>query len=179
MGATVRHATVHPGGFVAAGAVIPDNVEIKEGEIWAGNPGKFLRTITPLEREVLKEHLEEMQELANIHSEETEKNSREVINGSAYRPDAGANVEEYLKNLENYPFNYTEDDSEFLEQRVLLKERLEYPEWGKDYEPYRFEDKTLPEKFKVGLHEEELAEVALKLKNKESFADRKPWTSAF
>jgi carbonic anhydrase/acetyltransferase-like protein (isoleucine patch superfamily) len=58
MGATVRHATVQSGGFVAAGAVIPDNIEVKEGEIWAGNPGKFLRNITPLEREVLKEHLE-------------------------------------------------------------------------------------------------------------------------
>lgn len=29
MGATVRHATVHSGGFVAAGAVIYDNAEIK------------------------------------------------------------------------------------------------------------------------------------------------------
>ncbi len=48
MGATVRHATIHSGGFVAAGAVIADNVEVKEGEIWAGNPGKFLRNITPL-----------------------------------------------------------------------------------------------------------------------------------
>jgi len=26
MGATVRHATIHSGGFVAAGAVIQDNV---------------------------------------------------------------------------------------------------------------------------------------------------------
>jgi carbonic anhydrase/acetyltransferase-like protein (isoleucine patch superfamily) len=68
MGATVRHATVHSGGFVAAGAVIPDNAEVKEGEIWAGNPGRFLRTVTPLEREVLQEHLEEMHELAAIHS---------------------------------------------------------------------------------------------------------------
>jgi len=50
MGATVRHATVHQGGFVAAGAVLFDNIEVKEGEIWAGNPGKFLRNITPLER---------------------------------------------------------------------------------------------------------------------------------
>lgn len=29
MGATVRHATVQSGGFVAAGAVINDNVEVK------------------------------------------------------------------------------------------------------------------------------------------------------
>lgn len=58
MGATVRHATVHSGGFVAAGAVVTEGQEVKEGEIWAGNPARFLRGVTPLEREVLREHLE-------------------------------------------------------------------------------------------------------------------------
>ena len=58
MGATVRHATVHSGGVVAAGAVVTDGKEVKEGEIWAGNPARFLRGVTPLEREVLREHLE-------------------------------------------------------------------------------------------------------------------------
>lgn len=33
MGATVRHAKVETGGLVAAGAVIGDNVIIKEGEV--------------------------------------------------------------------------------------------------------------------------------------------------
>lgn len=143
MGATVRHATVQSGGFVAAGAVIADNVEVKEGEIWAGNPGRFLRNITPLEREVLQEHLEEMQELATIHSEETEKSSREVINGSGYKENANSNLEEYLQNLEYYPFAYSEEDSEFIEQRVLMRESIDFPEWGKDYEPYRYENKNV------------------------------------
>jgi carbonic anhydrase/acetyltransferase-like protein (isoleucine patch superfamily) len=85
MGATVKHATVEKGGFVAAGAVIEDNEVIKEGEVWAGNPAKFLRNMTPLEREVIYEHLEEMQELACIHSEETEKTQRDLLNGEQYR----------------------------------------------------------------------------------------------
>ena len=67
MGATVRQATIHSGGFVAAGAVVTEGKEVQEGEIWAGNPARFLRGVTPLEREVLKEHLEEMVELAAIH----------------------------------------------------------------------------------------------------------------
>jgi len=50
MGATVKHATVEKGGFVAAGAVVEDNSVVKEGEVWAGNPARFLRTMTPLER---------------------------------------------------------------------------------------------------------------------------------
>lgn len=128
---------------MAAGAVIADNVEVKEGEIWAGNPGRFLRNITPLEREVLQEHLEEMQELATIHSEETEKSSREVINGSGYKENANSNLEEYLQNLEYYPFAYSDEDSEFIEQRVLMRESIDFPEWGKDYEPYRYENKNV------------------------------------
>ena len=60
-----------------------------------------------------------------------------------------------------------------------MKETLEYPEWGRDYEPYRYENKNVSEKFKIGLHDEEFAEVATKLKQKESFSDRKPWTNAY
>lgn len=88
-------------------------------------------------------------------------------------------MEDYLDNLATYNFAYTEDDSEYLEQRILLKEKVELSEWGQDYEPYRFENKGLPEKFRVGIHEEEFAKVALKLKQKESFSDKKPWTNAF
>lgn len=50
MGATVRHSTVHSGGMVAAGAVVNPGSEVKEGEIWAGNPAQLLRNVTPLER---------------------------------------------------------------------------------------------------------------------------------
>jgi len=49
---------------------------------------------------------------------------------------------------------------------VLLREKLQYPEMGTDYEPYSFENRHLSEKFRVGRHEDEFAEVALKLKEK-------------
>jgi hypothetical protein len=60
-----------------------------------------------------------------------------------------------------------------------LKETIQSIEFGQDYEPYRFENKNVSEKFKVGRHEEEFAEVGLHLKNKESFKDRKPWDNAY
>ena len=82
-----------------------------------------------------------MQDLAVIHDEEAEKTTREVVNGANFREDDTANIEEYLKDADFYQYNYTENDSEFLEQRVLLKETIQYPEWGTDYEPYRFEDR--------------------------------------
>lgn len=120
-----------------------------------------------------------MQELATIHSEETEKTTREVVNGSGFREDLNANIEEYLENVAENRYTYTEDDSEFLEQRILLKETIPLPEWGTDYEPYRFENRNVSAKFKVGQHEDEFAEVALKLKAKESFKDRRPWDSPY
>jgi hypothetical protein len=76
------------------------------------------------------------------------------VNGSNYREDYGANIDDYIDDMGSYIFAYSEDDAEFLEQRLVMKEKLEYPEFGKDYEPYRYEDKNIPEKFKVGLHEE-------------------------
>lgn len=138
MGATVRHAIVHSGGFVAAGAVVPDGSEVREGEIWAGNPARLLRAVTPLEREVLREHLQEMHDLAVIHSEETEKTTRDVVLGSGYAAEENSGVEEYLNSVGINDYNYTEDDSEVLEQRILMKETIPLPEWGTDYEPYRF-----------------------------------------
>lgn len=54
MGATVRHATVEPEGIVAAGAVVPDNVTIPSMQIWAGNPARYIRTITPIEKQILR-----------------------------------------------------------------------------------------------------------------------------
>ena len=52
--------------------------------------------------------------------------------------DQGANLEDYLNDMPDYQYAYTEDDSEHLESRILLKENMEFPEWGRDYEPYRF-----------------------------------------
>ena len=104
--------------------------------------------------------------MAVIHDEEAEKTTRDVVNGANFREDENANIEEYLENVNENKYNYSEDDSEFIEQRVLLRETMKYPEWGTDYEPYRFEDRGLSEKFRVGKHEDEFAEVALKLKTK-------------
>ena len=91
--------------------------------------------------------------MAVVHSEETEKSTREVVNGSGFREDANSNIEHYLENVSENRFGYSEDDSEFIEQRVLLAERIRLPEWGTDYEPYRFEDRRTADKFRVGRHE--------------------------
>jgi len=47
MGAIVMdRAVVESGAMVAAGALVPPGKRIKKGEIWAGNPARFLRMMT-------------------------------------------------------------------------------------------------------------------------------------
>ena len=67
-----------------------------------------------------------MHELASIHNEQTEKSTRDVINGK-YNIDDGANIEQSMKDNIQYPYQYSEDDAEFIEQRILLKETIQYP----------------------------------------------------
>jgi carbonic anhydrase/acetyltransferase-like protein (isoleucine patch superfamily) len=43
-------AVVETGAMVAAGAVVPPNKRIPAGQLWAGNPARYLRDLTPEER---------------------------------------------------------------------------------------------------------------------------------
>ncbi len=43
-------AVVEKGGWVAAGALVTPGKRIPAGQIWAGNPAKFFRLLTPEER---------------------------------------------------------------------------------------------------------------------------------
>ncbi len=50
MGAKVMDfAVVESGAFVAAGALITPRKQVKSGELWAGNPAKLLRPVSPEE----------------------------------------------------------------------------------------------------------------------------------
>ena len=47
MGAIVMDgARVESGAMVAAGALVPPGKVVKKGELWAGNPAKFMRTLS-------------------------------------------------------------------------------------------------------------------------------------
>lgn len=50
MGSSVRSgAKINSNTVIAAGAVIPEGVEVKSNQIWAGNPARYLRDLTPEE----------------------------------------------------------------------------------------------------------------------------------
>lgn len=74
----------------------------------------------------------------------------------------------------------SETDEEFLEQRILLKRKFEFPEVTKDYEPYTYDTSSFSGKFNVGIHDEEMKRVATKIKQKEEFVnDRRPWQTPY
>ena len=82
-----RGARVESFGVVSAGAVVPEGVTVPSGQIFAGAPARYLRDLTQEEKHLMAEHKMEMQQLAQVYSEETEKSFREVLNSQ----------DEYLK----------------------------------------------------------------------------------
>ena len=71
--------------MVAAGSVVPPGTIIPSGQIFAGNPAKYLRDLKPDELEALKENSHELRELASVLVEETEKTHSEILNDKLYR----------------------------------------------------------------------------------------------
>lgn len=54
MGATVMDfAVVETGGYVAAGALLTPKKTVPAGQMWAGNPAKYFRDVTPQEAEYI------------------------------------------------------------------------------------------------------------------------------
>ena len=82
-----KGAVVESGAMVAAGSFVPAGAKVPSGQVWAGHPAKFLRDLTAVERENLREQHQEYAKLAEIHSErtflvnrDTEKPMRQYIN---------------------------------------------------------------------------------------------------
>jgi carbonic anhydrase/acetyltransferase-like protein (isoleucine patch superfamily) len=58
-------ARVEKFGMLAAGAVLTPKKIVKSGEIWAGNPAKFFRQMTQIEKDYIKISAQNYIELAN------------------------------------------------------------------------------------------------------------------
>ncbi|CAK90824.1 unnamed protein product (macronuclear) [Paramecium tetraurelia] len=124
MGSTIKQgASVQ--GIVAAGSLVPEGTQIKQGEVWAGSPAKYLRDITPQELQILREYKQELLELAQVHGEETSKNFRQVVIDTDERliKQSRGTEEEALQKIAelNFPLEY--EDEEFIEQRVFMKQQ--------------------------------------------------------
>jgi len=93
MGATVMDgAVVEKHSMVAAGAVVPQNVRVKSGQIWAGNPARFLRDLTPEEKAFLSQSAGNYVSLAETHRAENAKTFEEVERDKQLRRERGGFV---------------------------------------------------------------------------------------
>lgn len=90
MGATVMDgAVVERHAMVAAGAVVPPNARVPAGQVWAGNPAKFLRDLTPEEVAFLSTSAGNYVKLAATHREENSKTFEEVERDKQLRRERG------------------------------------------------------------------------------------------
>lgn len=79
MGATLSEGVVvRKGSMVAAGAVVAPGTEIPAGQIWGGNPAKFLRALKPNESSFLLESAEHYKKVAAEHLKENSASLEDV-----------------------------------------------------------------------------------------------------
>jgi len=154
MGATVSNgSTIQSYGVVAAGAVIPEGTTVPSYQIWAGNPARYLRDLTNEEKEVLDEFHDEIQSLAKIHSEETEKPFRQIIDDrDRVTEEEHYDPEEFaLKKLQELGMPVEAEDENYIEHRVLYKQpsKPEEQYWKKHYDPYEQDVYNFPDSFKA------------------------------
>lgn len=59
--------------MVAAGSEVAAGTVVQTGQVYAGSPAKYLRDLTQEEKHMISHYKEEMQQMAKIYCEETEK----------------------------------------------------------------------------------------------------------
>ncbi|GLT40117.1 hypothetical protein SLA2020_142730 [Shorea laevis] len=96
MGATLLDGVVvEKHAMVAAGALVRQNTRIPNGEVWGGNPAKFLRKLTDEEIEFISKSANNYFNLAQIHAAENAKSFEEIEFEKALRKKFARRDEEY------------------------------------------------------------------------------------
>uniref|UniRef100_A0A9I9CZY6 Gamma carbonic anhydrase 1, mitochondrial n=1 Tax=Cucumis melo TaxID=3656 RepID=A0A9I9CZY6_CUCME len=79
MGATLLDGVVvEKNAMVAAGALVRQNTKIPSGEVWGGNPAKFLRKLTDEEIAFISQSATNYLNLAQVHAAENAKSFDEI-----------------------------------------------------------------------------------------------------
>ncbi|KAI4316832.1 hypothetical protein L6164_024772 [Bauhinia variegata] len=96
MGATLLDGVVvEKHGMVAAGALVRQDTRIPSGEVWAGNPAKFLRKLTDEEIAFISQSATNYNNLAQVHAAENAKPFDEIEFEKALRKKFAHRDEEY------------------------------------------------------------------------------------
>jgi len=112
--------TIESYAVLAGGSYLEPGKTVPSGQVWAGNPAKYLRDLTIEEKIAMVENLKQLSELGKIYSEETEKSARQVLTDKyehyADSQEAWQYNMEYKLWLKGYPL--TEEDHYYLEHRT-------------------------------------------------------------
>ncbi|KAK9670192.1 hypothetical protein RND81_13G184500 [Saponaria officinalis] len=96
MGATLLDGVVvEKHAMVAAGALVRQNTRIPSGQVWGGNPAKFLRNLTEEEIAFITQSAANYTNLAQIHAAENAKSFDEIEFEKALRKKYANKDEEY------------------------------------------------------------------------------------
>ncbi|KAI3461933.1 hypothetical protein Pfo_018596 [Paulownia fortunei] len=96
MGATLLDGVVvEKQAMVAAGALVRQNTRIPSGEVWGGNPAKFLRKLTEDEIAFTSQSAINYSNLAQVHAAENAKGSDEIEFEKVLRKKSARCDEEY------------------------------------------------------------------------------------
>ncbi|PKI40036.1 hypothetical protein CRG98_039566 [Punica granatum] len=96
MGATLLDGVVvEKHAMVAAGALVRQNTKIPSGEIWGGNPAKFLRKLTEEEIAFIPQSATNYSNLAQVHAAENAKPFDEIEFEKVLRKKFAKRDEEY------------------------------------------------------------------------------------
>ncbi|OAY78301.1 Gamma carbonic anhydrase 1, mitochondrial, partial [Ananas comosus] len=95
-GATLLDGVVvEKNGMVAAGALVRQNTRIPCGEVWGGNPAKFLRKLTEEEIAFITQSATNYSNLAQVHAAENAKSFDEIEFEKVLRKKFARRDEEY------------------------------------------------------------------------------------
>lgn len=96
MGATLLDGVhVEKNAMVAAGSLVRQNTRIPCGEVWGGNPAKFLRKLTEEEIAFIPESATNYANLAQVHASENAKSFDEIEFEKVLRKKFAHKDEEY------------------------------------------------------------------------------------
>lgn len=96
MGATLLDGVVvEKHAMVAAGALVRQNTKIPSGQVWGGNPAKFIRNLTEEEIAFISQSASNYTNLAQVHASENNKGFEEIQYEKALRKKYARKDEEY------------------------------------------------------------------------------------
>ena len=143
-------AKIEAGAMIAAGAIVPNGAVVKSGQVWAGNPAKFLRELTAIERENLKDQHKEYFRLSEVHAEHTELTFREFLDQVDYRAIMPVlpMIDQLYMILSEKKYGTEEDESQYSFVRESTDEETQIKPYDFSagyYEPYQHDYSKYPD----------------------------------